>query len=82
MGRSSANNTPRREPITDRGYIFQFGKYKNYSLDDIMDVDRQYLVWLHNNSNMFELSAELLDEAEGGSDEHVWRTDEDGNLIL
>ena len=47
-----------------------------------MDVDRQYLVWLHNNSNMFELSAELLDEAEGGSDEHVWRTDEDGNLIL
>lgn len=83
MGRSSASSVPSRpEPITDRGYVLSFGKFRGYSIDDIMDCQPQYLVWLHNNSNTFELSADLLDEAEGGNEERVWRTDSEGNAIF
>jgi hypothetical protein len=41
-----------------------FGKYKGESIEELMEVNPQYLVWLHHNSDFFELSSELLDEAE------------------
>jgi hypothetical protein len=62
--------------------VLTWGKYKGYALDDILETDPQYLVWLHNNSSIFELSADLLDEAEGCNEEKVWRTDTEGNLIF
>jgi hypothetical protein len=52
-------------PITDRNAVLTFGKYKGYSIADIMFDDPQYLSWLHNNSEFFELGYELLEEAEG-----------------
>lgn len=56
-----------REPITDRKTILVFGKYKGYSIDDIMETNPQYLIWLHNNNEFFELGHELLDECENSS---------------
>lgn len=60
----SRSTHKQNEIVTDRKHLMTFGKYKGESIQDILDVDAQYLVWLHNNSD-FELSAELLDEAEG-----------------
>ena len=54
----------KREPITDRNTVISFGKYKGESIADILEIDPQYLVWLHNNSSFFELGCELLEEAE------------------
>lgn len=59
--------TVRRDPINDRETVLTFGKYKGFSIDDVMDAEPQYLVWLHHNNDYFELDADLLDEAEGYS---------------
>lgn len=41
-----------------------FGKYKGESIADLIEVNPQYLVWLHENSDFFELDSNLLEEAE------------------
>jgi uncharacterized protein (DUF3820 family) len=61
MGR---NNQQKHEMVTDIKAVLAFGKYKGESLQEIIDNDPQYLLWLHNNTD-FELSAELLDLVEG-----------------
>jgi uncharacterized protein (DUF3820 family) len=67
MSRSQAQRKP--EPITDRNHVLAFGKYKNESIADVMYCNPQYLVWLHENNDFFELGHELLEEAET-SQEH------------
>lgn len=64
----SRSNPQRREPITDREHILTFGKWKGRSIDDIMECFPSYLAWLHHNSDFFELSDDLLNEAETGQD--------------
>ncbi len=54
----------KREPITDRNTAIAFGKYKGESIGDLIEINPQYLVWLHNNNDFFELGYELLEEAE------------------
>lgn len=44
--------------------MLQFGKYRGETIGDIMDFNAPYLVWLHMNSDFFELGDELLEEAE------------------
>lgn len=61
MSRSSPT---RREPISDRNAILTFGKYKGESIADLMEVNPQYLIWLHENSDFFELDASLFEEVE------------------
>lgn len=56
----------KKEPISDREAVLTFGKYKGESIADILETDAQYLVWLHDNSDFFELDHILLDEAEQG----------------
>ena len=48
--------------ITDRKYVLKFGKYKMYSIEEILQVDPQYLVWLADNT-AFDLDHKLYDEA-------------------
>ena len=55
----------KKDPISDRETVLTFGKYKGESIADILEEDAQYLVWLHDNSDFFELDHILLDEAEG-----------------
>jgi hypothetical protein len=62
-----------REPITDRKQLIGFGKYKAETIQDILDNDPQYLVWLHENTD-FELGHELLEEAENnGKPDHEFK---------
>lgn len=56
----------KKDPISDRETVLTFGKYKGESIADILATDPQYLVWLHDNSDFFELNYLLLEEAESG----------------
>lgn len=50
-----------------------FGKYRGETIQDILDVDPNYLVWVHNNTD-FELGYELLEEAENnGKPNHTFK---------
>ena len=61
----------RPEPIQDVNTKLQFGKYKGKTIAEVMENDKQYLAWLHNNSVFFELSPELLEQAEGWQQEEL-----------
>jgi hypothetical protein len=65
MSRSTQTTT---QPITDRNHILTFSKYAGMTIEEVLREDKFFLVWLHNNSPM-ELSAELLDDAMGITDE-------------
>lgn len=68
----SLSSQPKKtEPITDRNHRMTFGKWKGRTIDEVLFDEPTYLVWMHNTLDNFELSAELLDEAEG-----VDRTDD------
>lgn len=69
-------NRDRPEPIIDRNTILTFGKYKGESIADILEVNPQYLCWLHETCDEFELDHKLLEEAETykqNNDENTWR---------
>lgn len=66
LGRSDRDASSQPQPITDRYYKFTFGKYNGQTLDEVLRGENPgYLSWLHHNSRSFELSADLLAEAEG-----------------
>lgn len=54
----------KREPIRDAKHVMTFGKYKDFSINEITEVDPKYLLWLHDNTD-FELHADLYDEITG-----------------
>lgn len=60
MSRSKPTKT---SPITDRNCVLTFGKYRGYSIADVIENEPQYAVWLHENLHSFELGADLLEEA-------------------
>lgn len=60
MGRSNRSIVP---TITDPRTVLTFGKYRGETIREVLDNDPQYLVWLHENSEHFELGWELLEEA-------------------
>lgn len=60
----SRSQQQKREPITDRNYVFTWGKYKGFSIAEIIDTEPSYLEWLCNNTD-FELGHILMDEVEG-----------------
>jgi uncharacterized protein (DUF3820 family) len=64
MSRSTPQRKP--EPISDIDHVMTFGKYKGEAIVDILDYDPNYLIWLHNNSEYFELDYKLLEIAEEG----------------
>lgn len=49
-----------------------FGRFKGISIDDLIHAKPDYLKWLHDNSETFELHADLLDEVEEAM--KTWRT--------
>lgn len=63
-----SRSTPVRklDPIDSLDHVLTFGKYKGETVGDILEVDPQYLIWLHNNSEFFELNYRLLEIAEDG----------------
>lgn len=71
----SRSTQGRREPITDRNHVLGWGRYKGESIADLLEVRPDYLVWAHNTLDWFELSAEILDDAEEFSTTTVSESD-------
>lgn len=61
------------QPVTNKKYVLRFGKYAGETIQDVLDNDPLYLVWLHENTD-FELGYELLELAENnGKPEHTFK---------
>lgn len=65
MSRSNRQPSEQNEPIADRNHKMPFGKYKNFTVGEVIEGDPQYIIWLHHNNNFFELNHILFDEAMG-----------------
>lgn len=46
------------------GFIFNFGKYKNMSFNDVYEKDKNYLLFLYNRRKNYPLSNTLIEEIE------------------
>lgn len=70
MSRSTQRKS---QPITDREHVMTFGKYEGTDIQEILDNDPLYLVWLQENTE-FDLHYTLLEEAENnGKPEHTFK---------
>lgn len=71
MSRSTQRKS---QPITDRKHVMEFGKFKGETIQEILDNDPLYLVWLVENVPEFDLHHELLEEAENnGKPDHEFK---------
>lgn len=43
--------------------VIDFGKYKNYSVDQVLGINPQYLLWAHRNVDFFNLTDDALGDA-------------------
>ena len=41
----SSRNTHKQQCVIDPGYKLTFGKYENYTLEHVYDVDKHYMIW-------------------------------------
>jgi hypothetical protein len=55
----------RSEPITNKQMVMTYGKFRGRTIGEILEEEPSYLLWLHTNSDTFELHYTLLEEAEG-----------------
>lgn len=66
---SSFKEIYKRETITDRSYVFQFGRYKGNTLEFVLDTDPQYLLFCQSKIDWFDLHHTILDEIDRTEDE-------------
>ena len=64
MGLREQSTTSAKTQIKSKDYVLNFGKYKGNSIDDIMEIDPKYLMWLHENNSVLCLSSALFYELE------------------
>ena len=57
--RNNKKFVPREESLTQESYTLDFGKYKDYTLEEVKKKDSQYLRWLLENTNKEELKTEI-----------------------
>jgi len=70
----SRSTQRKAEPITDRRHVMTFGKYEGIDIQEILDKDPLYLVWLVENVPEFDLHYTLLEEAENnGKPDHEFK---------
>ena len=48
--------------MIDKNYIFDFGKYEGRHINEILNEDPSYIIWMSGNN--FDLCEEILNEAE------------------
>ena len=41
----------------------KFGKWKGYTIEDVLELDPSYLVWAHNTISWFKVTKSVFDEA-------------------
>lgn len=54
----------RRITITGRDHILSFGKYKGLSIEEVLEINPDYLLYCQENVESFDLDHKLIDEAE------------------
>ena len=57
----------KKETISDKAWVFPFGKYKDKSLQDVMDIDPGYLSFLQSK-DICDFDSTIFDEIADG----VW----------
>lgn len=63
---SRSNHTVRKpQMITDRNAVLTFGKYRGETIQDILDNDPLYIVWLSDNTDL-DFHWEILETAQQG----------------
>lgn len=68
MSRSNRQQYERNETITDRNYVFNFGRYKGKDVDFVMALDCQYILYCQNNIDWINFHHTIIEEAEGVRD--------------
>lgn len=62
---SRSNHTSPPEPISDRRHVLIFGKFAGETVQDILDNDPGYIVWLQDNTEN-DFAWDILEEARKG----------------
>lgn len=57
------------ETISDLNWVFTFGKYRGNSLEFVLELDCQYILYCQKNIDWFDVSYDILEQAEGRRDE-------------
>jgi len=57
----------KKETISDKAWVFPFGKNQGESLQDVLDTDPDYVLWMAENTDL-DFHADIIDEAEGSND--------------
>lgn len=55
----------KEEPIRDKTWVFPFGKYRGFSLDDVIYADPLYVLWAARNTTL-DFHSSIIDEIEEG----------------
>lgn len=63
---SRSNQQPvKPKTITDRKHVMSFGRYKDETVQDILDNDPLYIDWLQENTDS-DFAWDILEEARQG----------------
>jgi len=54
----------RQPTITERSFVMPFGKHKNKTIGELLDIDPWYISWLAENTDM-DFDHDILREANG-----------------
>ena len=60
-------NTPKT--ISDKSHVLNFGKYKGWTVEKVMEHDPQYLLYCQSKIDWFDLDHKILDEIDDDLDE-------------
>lgn len=60
---SRSNQKQEKRTITDRYKKLGFGKFAHETVQDILDNDPQYILWLDENTDI-EIASDILAEAD------------------
>lgn len=69
MGLNKGNSVP---VITNKGERLGFGKYRGWTIAEVLAEQPDYLVWAQDNIDGFDIHSSILDEVE---DRYVSRSD-------
>ena len=57
-----------RQTITDKQHVLNFGKYKNRTIEFVMEIDPQWLLFCQSKIDWFDLHHSILDEIEANAE--------------
>ena len=58
-----------RQTISDKAHVLNFGKYKGWTVEAVMEHDPQYLLYCQSRIDWFDLDHKILDEIDSDLDQ-------------